>query len=87
VGERRLTGELFILQARPETVHATNQQNYIENYKLTGEHGEPLCRGIAVGEKISQVGYTFSIIRINWLSFAKARCSLHRTRILPGNPS
>jgi pyruvate,water dikinase len=48
------TGELFILQARPETVHATNRENYIENYKLTGEHGEPLVSGIAVGEKIGQ---------------------------------
>jgi pyruvate,water dikinase len=48
-----LTGELFILQARPETVHAMNKQNYIESYKLTGEHGSPLCEGIAVGEKIS----------------------------------
>ncbi|MGQ0763809.1 MAG: phosphoenolpyruvate synthase [Acidobacteriota bacterium] len=48
-----LTGELFILQARPETVHAMNKQNYIESYKLTGEHGAPLCEGIAVGEKIS----------------------------------
>jgi pyruvate,water dikinase len=47
------TGELFILQARPETVHATNHQNYIETYKLTGEHGPALVEGIAVGEKIS----------------------------------
>jgi pyruvate, water dikinase len=48
------TGELFILQARPETVHASNHQNYIETYRLTGDHGEPLASGIAVGEKISQ---------------------------------
>ena len=47
------TGELFILQARPETVHAHNGHNYIETYRLTGEHGEPLVSGIAVGEKIS----------------------------------
>jgi pyruvate,water dikinase len=47
------TGELYVLQARPETVHATNRENYIENYRLTGEHGEPLVSGIAVGEKIS----------------------------------
>ena len=47
------TGELFILQARPETVHASNRENYIETYRLTGEHGEPLVTGIAVGEKIS----------------------------------
>jgi pyruvate,water dikinase len=48
------TGELFILQARPETVHSTNRQNYLESYRLTGEHGAPLVSGIAVGEKISQ---------------------------------
>lgn len=47
------TGELFILQARPETVHASNHENYIETYRLTGEHREPLVSGIAVGEKIS----------------------------------
>jgi pyruvate, water dikinase len=48
------TGELYILQARPETVHSTNHKPYIESYKLTGEHSEPLVTGIAVGEKISQ---------------------------------
>jgi pyruvate, water dikinase len=48
------TGELFILQARPETVHATNHQTYIEIHKLTGEHSSPLTEGIAVGEKIGQ---------------------------------
>ena len=48
------TGELFILQARPETVHASNRHNYIETYKLIGEHEAPLVSGIAVGEKISQ---------------------------------
>ena len=47
------TGELFILQARPETVHASNRENYIETYRLTGAHAEPLVSGIAVGEKIS----------------------------------
>jgi len=47
------TGELFILQARPETVHASNRENYIETYRLTGEHDAPLASGIAVGEKIS----------------------------------
>ncbi len=49
-----ITGELFILQARPETIHARNTTNYIENYKLTGKHGAPLVTGVAVGEKIGQ---------------------------------
>ena len=48
------TGELFILQARPETVHSANHQTYLETYRLTGVHDEPLVTGIAVGEKISQ---------------------------------
>jgi pyruvate,water dikinase len=48
------TGELFVVQARPETVHSTNRQNFIESYRLTGERGLPLATGIAVGEKIAQ---------------------------------
>ena len=48
-----ITGELFILQARPETVHAQKaDENFIENYELTGGHGAPLSSGVAVGEKI-----------------------------------
>lgn len=49
-----ITGELFILQARPETVHAQNNENYIESYTLSENHGAPLCTGVAVGEKIGQ---------------------------------
>jgi pyruvate,water dikinase len=49
-----ITGELFILQARPETVHAQNKENFIENYNLSENHGAPLCTGVAVGEKIGQ---------------------------------
>lgn len=47
-----ITGELFILQARPETVHAQKDQNFVEKYTLTGNHGAPLATGVAVGEKI-----------------------------------
>ncbi len=49
-----ITGELFILQARPETVHAQNTDNFIETYELTGSHGAPLASGVAVGQKIGQ---------------------------------
>ncbi len=49
-----VTGELFILQARPETVHAQKTENYIETYKLSDNHGTPLVTGVAVGEKIGQ---------------------------------
>ncbi len=47
-----ITGELFILQARPETVHAQKSENVIETYRLTGDHGAALVTGVAVGEKI-----------------------------------
>ncbi len=48
------TGQLFVLQARPETVHASNHQNYVESYKLSEQHDDPIVTGIAVGEKIGQ---------------------------------
>ena len=48
-----ITGELFIVQARPETVHSTKPRTAVaEVYRLKGEHGLPLLKGQAVGEKI-----------------------------------
>jgi pyruvate,water dikinase len=49
-----LTGALFILQARPETVHARKLPNAAaEVYRLTAPAGAPLVSGQAVGEKIA----------------------------------
>src|SRR5262249_39225291 len=48
-----MTGELFILQARPETVHSSKSRTITtEVYRLKGEAGAPLVTGQAVGEKI-----------------------------------
>ena len=48
------TGELYIVQARPETVHShKGVQQFYEIYKLKGE-GEVICKGLAVGNKIGQ---------------------------------
>lgn len=48
-----ITGDLVILQARPETIHSQRgNENYVEEYKLVGSHGAPLATGVAVGEKI-----------------------------------
>jgi pyruvate,water dikinase len=50
-----LTGELFILQARPETVHSAKPRTAVaETYRLIGKPGEPLVTGQAVGEKIGE---------------------------------
>src|SRR6476620_4741807 len=47
-----ITGELYILQARSETVHTQSDDNFVETYDLTGTHGAPLSPGVAVGQKI-----------------------------------
>ncbi len=46
------TGELFILQARPETVHS-QKSPVLRIYRLLGR-GEVLAEGLAVGEAIAQ---------------------------------
>jgi pyruvate,water dikinase len=46
-----ITGELFILQARPETVKSQSKKNVLESYFLK-ERGKVLVRGRSVGEKI-----------------------------------
>lgn len=47
------TGDLFIVQARPETVHATKDMGATETYVLE-EKGNLLVEGEAVGNKIGQ---------------------------------
>ncbi|MBN2093774.1 MAG: phosphoenolpyruvate synthase [Candidatus Zambryskibacteria bacterium] len=47
-----VTNELFIVQARPETVQSEKQHTSITEYKLTTDK-EPIVTGIAVGTKIA----------------------------------
>ena len=47
------TGQLFIVQARPETVHSQKDANSVETYVLK-ESGKVLATGNAVGAKIGQ---------------------------------
>jgi pyruvate,water dikinase len=46
-------GELYIVQARPETVHSKQHSNFIESYNLASKPPQPLVTGQAVGQKIS----------------------------------
>ena len=46
------TGDLFIVQARPETVHSQQRMAAIETYTLH-EEGKLLIEGLAVGAKIA----------------------------------
>ncbi len=47
-----LTGDLFLVQARPVTVHRQAQRNTLERYRLR-QTGEVLVTGQAVGNKIA----------------------------------
>ncbi len=46
------TGELFVVQARPETVHAQRDFSKVQEYKLH-DKGKPLVSGASVGSKIA----------------------------------
>jgi len=48
-----LTGELHIVQARPETVHATRKNPFIVHDYHLKEKGKVLASGIALGSKIA----------------------------------
>ncbi|MCK4520590.1 phosphoenolpyruvate synthase [Candidatus Parcubacteria bacterium] len=47
------TGELFIVQARPETVHIPKKIQFYEEYQIKTSKN-PILTGIAVGNKIGQ---------------------------------
>jgi pyruvate, water dikinase len=48
-----VSGKLFLVQARPETVHSARKRTVsAETYRLKGTPGPPLVTGQAVGERI-----------------------------------
>lgn len=47
------TGDLFIVQARPETIHSRKEENTYENYRLL-QKGDVLVTGTSVGNSIGQ---------------------------------
>ncbi|MEA3344331.1 MAG: phosphoenolpyruvate synthase [Patescibacteria group bacterium] len=60
------TGELFIVQSRPETVHASGKGNVYREYNVK-TNKKPLLNGIAVGDKIGigQVRVISDVSKIN----------------------
>ncbi|MCD6094889.1 phosphoenolpyruvate synthase [bacterium] len=47
------SGGLFLIQARPETVHGARERKSLIEYRLEGK-GKILTKGISIGEKIGQ---------------------------------
>jgi len=60
------TGQLFVVQARPETVHARETGKYYWEYKLQSAKREPILTGVAVGGKITQ-GEVHKILNVSKL--------------------
>ena len=52
-GVKAGTGQLFIVQARPETVHSRRDASVLRKYVLREKGGKLLVQGQAVGEKIA----------------------------------
>lgn len=51
-----ITKQLYIVQARPETVHSNKTQltkRTLESYKLSQSKSQPIVSGVAVGDRIS----------------------------------
>mgnify|MGYP003575619220 CR=1 FL=1 len=74
-----LTGELFIVQARPETVQSLKQLNCITEYHINDaeRHNSILLKGIAVGDKIAS-GRVHNLVGLE-----KQR--IHEISFLPGD--
>ncbi len=60
------TGELFIVQARPETIHSREENGALHTYRLTPdqEKGEPLVSGLAIGSVVA-TGRVYRIERVD----------------------
>jgi pyruvate,water dikinase len=47
------SGDLFIVQARPETVHSQRQPSSLHTYHFEEDPGTPILTGLAIGEAIA----------------------------------
>jgi pyruvate,water dikinase len=64
-----ITGEMYILQARPETVHSLKQRGTSKRYRL-GQRGKVLVSGRSVGEAIAS-GSVRVVKNVQFLSQVK----------------
>jgi len=49
-----LTGQLFIVQARPETIHSRKEHSRLREYVMQPHQSKPILKGIAVGDQIGR---------------------------------
>lgn len=48
-----ITGDLFIVQARPETIHSQNKTKKLVEYHVQSKGAKPIVTGIAVGDRVA----------------------------------
>jgi pyruvate,water dikinase len=48
------SNKLFIVQSRPETVHAVKSKKVYEQYQIDSKNKKPILTGIAIGSKVGQ---------------------------------
>jgi pyruvate, water dikinase len=80
------TGELFIVQARPETVQSRKNPDVLESYQLS-KRSTVLTSGRSVGAKIATGECGSSRARSSSASFRRAKCSSPTRPIPTGSPS
>lgn len=74
-----ITGELFIVQARPETIHSRNKVDYITEYQIndTERLQKIILTGVAVGNKIAS-GRVHNLVGLE-------KHLIHEINFLPGD--
>ena len=48
-----LTNELYIVQARPETIHSRKRTDTLVEYKVNSENLTPIIKGSAIGDRVA----------------------------------
>jgi pyruvate,water dikinase len=74
-----ITDELYIVQARPETIHSLKKVNSITVYHINDDdrHNKVLLKGIAVGDKIAS-GRVHNLVGLE-------KHRIHEINFLPGD--
>ncbi len=49
-----ISGKLYIVQARPETIYSTRVSNVLEEYTISKKNPKVIVQGVSVGKKIAQ---------------------------------
>ena len=73
-----LTGDLFIVQARPETIHSRKSYDTLTEYVMKAHQAKTLLTGIAVGDKIAsgkvKIMYSLDKRVMEGEDFKRRRC-------------